>query len=178
MAHLDRIFQTEPELFKEESKTDGISGVTSIVYKDIPEKGMITGITYGLSLVEHPDWKLGRPELLISVESNDRSWAQAAGFIAEQLRGDCPFCYSNTINFGEPISNESEMDAFLIFAPSILLQEFYLNVEIGLDYKINIAGLYPIYSTEMKLIDEWGLEKFWQHPDFDNYNVNRKRITG
>ncbi|MEQ8477574.1 hypothetical protein [Fulvivirga sp.] len=69
------------------------------------------------------------------------------------------------------------MDAFLVFAPSILDKEFYLNIDIGLDYKINIAGLYPIYSTEMKLVNEWGLEKFWHHPDFDNYNVNRKQIT-
>jgi len=38
MAHLDRIFQIEPEYYKEESKTDGIAGVTSIVYKDILKK--------------------------------------------------------------------------------------------------------------------------------------------
>lgn len=177
LSHLDNIFQIEPEFFGGDKKGDH-PGVTSIVYSELPESGMITGLTYGLSLVEHPDWKLGRPELLISVESTDKSWAQAAGFIAEQLRGDCPFSYSYTVNFGEPISDESEMDAFLVFVPSILDKEFCLNVDIGLDYKINIAGLYPIYSTEMKLVNEWGLEKFWHHPDFDNYNVNRKRITG
>lgn len=176
MAHLDRIFQTEPEYYKEESETDGIAGVTSIVYKDIPEKGMITGITYGLSLGNHPDWKLGRPELIITVDSKDASWAQVAGYLANSLRGNCPFSYSNTINFGEKISDESEMDAFLVFAPSILDKKDFANIDVGLNYKINIAGLYPIYAPEMEYIDKNGLEKFWKHPNFDMYNVNRKRI--
>ncbi len=176
MAHLDRIFQTEPEYYKEESEIDGIAGVTSIVYKDIPEKGMITGITYGLSLVNHPEWKFGRPELIITVDSKDASWAQVAGYLANSLRGDCPFSYSNTINFREKISDESEMDAFLVFAPSILDKKDFANIDIGLNYKINIAGLYPIYASEMEYIEKNGLEKFWKHPNFDMYNVNRKRI--
>jgi hypothetical protein len=176
MAHLDRIFQTEPEYYKEESKMDGIPGVTRIVYKDIPEKGMITGITYGLSLGNHPDWKFGRPELIITVDSKDASWAQVAGYLANSLRGDCPFSYSNTINFREKISDESEMDAFLVFAPSILDKKDFANIDIGLNYKINIAGLYPIYASEMEYIEKNGLEKFWKHPNFDMYNVNRKRI--
>lgn len=176
MAHLDRIFQTEPEYYKEESKTDGIPGVTSIVYKDIPKKGMITGITYGLSLGNHPDWKFGRPELIITVDSKDVSWAQVVGYLANSLRGDCPFSYSNTINVREQISDESEMDAFLVFAPSILDKKDFSNIDIGLNYKINIAGLYPIYASEMEYIEKNGLEKFWKHPNFDMYNVNRKRI--
>jgi len=33
LEHLDNIFQTEPEFYKNESLIDGIPGVTSIVYK-------------------------------------------------------------------------------------------------------------------------------------------------
>ncbi|MHA7100044.1 suppressor of fused domain protein [Roseivirga pacifica] len=176
MAHLDRIFQTEPGYHKEESKMDGIPGVTSIIFKDIPNKGMITGITYGLSLGNHPDWKFGRPELIITVDSKDTSWAQVVGYLANSLRGDCPFSYGNTINYREKISEESEMDAFLVFAPSILDKRDFANIDIGLNYKINIAGLYPIYASEMEYIEKNGLEKFWQHPNFDIYNMNRKQI--
>ncbi len=177
LAHLDRIFQTEPEYFIEKSEKDGIAGVTTMVYKDIPEKGMITGITYGLSLGNHPDWKFGRPELIITVDSKDISFAQVAGFLANKLRENCPFSYSNTINFREKISDKSEMDAFLVFTPSILDKKDFSNIDIGLNYKINIAGLYPIYSSEMEFIEKNGLETFWKHPNFDLYNVNRKRIT-
>lgn len=176
IEYLDEIFQVEPQIFMNESEIEGVQGVVSIVYENIPEKGMITGITYGLSLINHEEWKFGRPELMITVESKDIAWGQVAGFLANRLRGDCPFCYSNTINFRERISNESEMDAFLIFAPSILDKENFLGIDIGIDYKINLAGLYPIYSSEMDLVNEWGLKKFWHHPNFDLYNVNRKRI--
>lgn len=176
LEHLDKIFQQKPEFYSNESLIDGVKGVTSIVYRDIPEKGFITAITYGLSLVEHPKWKLGRPELCISVESENLDWGIVSGFIANQLRGKAPFCYGETINFGEPVSEDSEMDAFLIFAPSTLSKEDFSEIDIGTDYKINIAGLYPIYSSEIDIYNEIGLEKFWFHPNFDNYSVTRKKI--
>ncbi|GAA4166592.1 hypothetical protein GCM10022217_40620 [Chryseobacterium ginsenosidimutans] len=176
IEHLDNIFQQEPLFYNNESLIDGVKGVTSIVYRDIPEKGFITAITYGLSLIEHPEWKLGRPELCISVESENLDWGIVAGFIANQLRGKASFCYGETINFGEQISEDSEMNAFLIFAPSILDKDDYLDIDVGTDYKINIAGLYPIYSDEIEVYNQIGLKEFWFHPNFDNYSVNRKRI--
>lgn len=177
LKHLDNIFQREPIFFMGEKDRNGLSGVSVMMYKDVPEVGCITGITYGLSLVDHPDWKLGKSELCISVESNNEDWAIAAGYIAEKLRGDCPFCYGETINFRKQISEDSEMDAFFVFAPSTLDKEDYLNIDIGLDYKINIAGLYPIYSSEIKILERIGLKDFWHHPNFDNYAVNRERIS-
>ena len=176
LDHLDNIFQAEPQFYREKSLHDKFPGVANIVYNDIPEKGMITALTYGLSLIKHKDWKFGRPELCISVESQNKSWGQIAGFLANQLRGKFPFCYGQTINFREKISDDSEMDAFLIFAPSILDKEHYLDINIGTDYKINIAGLFPIYSSELEQIDKIGLEAFWKHPDFDPYNVQRNRV--
>ena len=116
LEHLDYIFRQQPQFYKNDSLVDGIPGVTSIVYKDIPEKGYTTGLSYGLSLVKHPDWKKhARPELCISVESSNMDWGQVAGFIANKLRGDCPFSYGQTINFRERISEDSEMDAFFHF---------------------------------------------------------------
>lgn len=176
LEHLDKIFQVEPEFYKEKSLDEKFPGVTNIVYRDIPEEGMTTAITYGLSIIKHGDWKFGRPELCIAVESADTSWGQVAGYLANQLRGKFPFCYGQTINFREQISNDSEMDAFILFAPSIFDKTDYLNIDIGLDYKINIAGLYPIYSSEFQKIEELGLEGFWKHPNFDLYNVKRKKV--
>lgn len=173
MDHLDSIFEIEPELYNGSNEKPG---VTIMVYKNIPEEGMMTGVTYGLSLADHQDWIKGRPELIITVNSTDPSWAQAAGYIANKLKGDCPFSYSNTIDFKVPISEESEMDAFLVFAPSILGRDAFLNINVGEKLPVHLSGLYPIYSSEMRLVDDWGLEKFWHHPDFDMYNVNRKRI--
>lgn len=177
LEHLDNIFQQEPEFFKNESKIDGLPGVTAIVYKDIPEKGFVTALTYGLSLVKHPAWKHGRPELCITVKSKNIDWGMVAGYIANQGRGDFSFAYGEAINFREKINDDSEMDAFFIFAPAILDKSDFLDIDIGTEYKINIAGLYPMYSGELKVFSKIGLEKFWHHPNFDPYNVNRKQIT-
>lgn len=177
LQHLNNIFQKEPEFYKNDSLIDNFPGVTSIVYKDIPEKGYTTAFTYGLSLINHAEWKSGRPELCISVKSSNLNWGQIVGFIANKLRGECPFSYGQTINFRENISDDSEMDAFFIFAPSTLDKQDYLYIDIGLEYTINIAGLYPIYSDELEVYEHIGIKAFWHHPNFDNYSINRKRIT-
>src|SRR3954464_10945919 len=112
LDHLDRIFQQEPAFYQEDSLIEGVPGVTAIVYTDIPEKGYITALTYGLSLVKHKDWKLGRAELCISVESPDINWGKVVAFIANKLRGEFPFSYGQSIDLGEPVSADSRMDAF------------------------------------------------------------------
>ncbi|MBK8558216.1 MAG: suppressor of fused domain protein [Lewinellaceae bacterium] len=177
LDYLNAIFQQEPRLFREESMIEGLPGVTCIMYENIPEPGCITAFTYGLSLANHPDWKLGRPELCISVESDNLAWGRVVGFLANQLRGECPFSYGEIINFREKISTDSDMDAFFVFAPSLLDREDYTNIEIGAGYKINISGIYPMYAGEVEVYKQMGLEKFWHHPDFDPFSINRKQIT-
>ena len=176
MQHLYKVFQRDPLLFKIDSKKEDVPGVTAIAYPDVPQKGFTTGLTYGLSIGVHPDWKYGKPELCITVKSENMAWPHAAAFIACQLRGYHPFGYGQTINFRESIGPDSDMDAFFIYTPGILGKADYLGIDIGTGFKINIAGLYPMYSSELELYNEIGLDRFWHHPDFDLYNVNRKRI--
>lgn len=177
LNHLDKVFQREALYFRAESIKGDLPGVTTIVYKDFPKKGFTTGLTYGLSLGYNLGWKFVRPELCICVESDNTDWAQVAGYLANNLRGDCPFSYGQTINFEGTVSDDSEMDAFLVFAPSIFdNKEDYLNIDVQQDYKISIAQLYPIYSQEIKVLDQIGLKAFWHHPDFDMFSVNRKEI--
>ena len=45
--------------------------VSVFVYPGIPEPGMITGVTYGLSCFSHPEWTRSRPEMIISMETED-----------------------------------------------------------------------------------------------------------
>lgn len=134
-------------------------------------------MTYGLSLVKHPSWKSGRPELIMTVNSKEQAWENVTAYVANKLRGQCPFTYGETINFNEQISPDSKMNAFFIFAPSILAREDFLNIDIGTDYKISIAGLYPMYANEISVLGKIGIKEFWHHPNFDLYDVNRKEIT-
>jgi hypothetical protein len=176
LDHLGSIFEQEPEFFPFDSRLPGVSRVVCLVYRDAPEPGSITGVTYGLSEVSHPDWVLGRPELCISLDSSDVSWPLAAGEVVNQLRGKCPFLYGEVIDFGEAIADESAMSAFFVFAPSILRHQDYAGIDVGGSLPINIAGLYPIYGSERALIAGMGLERFWNHPNFDLYDVRRPAV--
>lgn len=179
VAHLDEIFGVEPRFFPLDSSHPNVPGVVCLVYRDIPEKGSITGVTYGLSEVPHPSWKLGRPELTITVDSEDLSWSLAMAHMANSLRGSCPFCYGDVVNFGAQISVESEMSAFLVFAPSIFEEkQSYLDIDVGGSQPLNISGVYPLYDSEREVISKIGLKAFWHHPSFSMYNVKRSRVDG
>jgi hypothetical protein len=78
LAHLDRLSDgIEPTFRRVESTKPGLQSVTVMIYKDLPEPGHLTALTYGLSLAEHPDWRSGSPELCTSVRSTDIAWALA-----------------------------------------------------------------------------------------------------
>jgi hypothetical protein len=175
IQHLDRITgRSEDVIRKVESSRPDVPHVFVFIHKNWPEPGLITGFTFGFSALPHPDWKLGRPELMTVVESLDESWPIAIGYMAEQLRGRCPFCYGHTINFRAKVSKESDLDAFLVFAPLFLKKE-QMSVKLG-DYTCHIAGMYPLFSSEMALYNEIGLERFWHLSGWDPLNVHRRPL--
>lgn len=111
---------------------------------------------------------------MITMESEDEAWPLAIGYIAEHLRGKCPFSYGTLINFQTKISAESDLDAFLVFAPPFLTEDEQ-SVDLG-DYICHIAGMYPIYWSEKQLIDSIGLEKFWHLEEWEPFDPKRTRI--
>lgn len=176
LDHLDAVFALEPKFVAFESLMPGLPKVTCMVYRDVPEKGWTTGVTYGLSLGDHPSWTVGRPELTITVESPDEVWPLAVAQMANKLRGRCPFTYGERINFGEPVSEDSDMSAFFVFAPSILPPEVSRDIDVGARLPLNISGVYPIHAAEMATIEKIGLKAFWHHPDYDQFSVTRRPI--
>jgi hypothetical protein len=173
MAHLDELTGgIEPEYLPIESDRPG-PRVFALAYRDLPEPGLLTAFTYGLSLADHPDWRVGRPELCLSVRSADLAWATAAARLVEALRGECPFSYGNTIDFGGPVSNESKMSEFVIFAPIALGREDAVGIDVGDPLPLNFMGLYPLHASERVYVDVHGLEPFWEL-DWDPYDVRRK----
>jgi hypothetical protein len=175
LDYLDGLMGIEPEFRFFGPEGGSQSRITSITYRDRPEDGLLTAFTYGLSLANHPDWKLGAPELLICVQSDDPAWGWAVAEVAARLRGQCPFSIGNTINFRERISEESEMSAFFVFFP-IGLEREDAKVELP-DRTIHLIGMYPIYEGEIDLIGRIGPLAFWELEGFDPYDIRRPDLS-
>jgi hypothetical protein len=174
LAHLDALTAgtAEPRFLQLDSSLPATKGVVALTYTDLPEVGFLTALTYGLSLVGHSEWRAGKPELCINVRSHDDRWAWAAASVADQLRGRSSFAYGETINLGEPVSPESRLSSFVLFAPAVLDREDYLGIDVGDQLPINITGLYPIHGSERLWIHEHGLEAFFKL-SWDPFDVHR-----
>jgi hypothetical protein len=181
LEHLDRLTGgVEPEFFPMGADGGG-PNVTGIVYRDLPEPGILTALTYGLSLAQHPEWRFGRPELCISVKSDDPTWGLAIAHLASSLAGSCPFCYGDTIKFGEPVVEGSQLSSFVVFAPIGLDRADFLNVlrepeGAAADDVVNLTGMYPIHDSERDFIQAEGLEAFWKL-DWDPYDPFREPVA-
>jgi len=173
LAHLDTIAGgLEPSFLPVASTRAGQKGLTVLSYAGLPEPGMLTAVTYGISRGEHEQWVHGKPELCLSLRSTNDLWARALGYIAEQARGACPFSYGDILNLGEPICGESAMTAFMVFAPPLLPTEAFRSIAVGSRLPINIAGAYPIHPSECKYIRRNGLDAFWDL-DWDPFDATR-----
>ena len=178
VSHFDALAGKIPANVYYQDLPDG-NRISALVYPDVPEEGMLVGVTYGLSLLDNPAWTRGRPELLIGVRSTDERWARAAGLLAANIP-DCPFSYGTVLNFGQPITEESDMDHFVVFAPTLLDEADFLNVLHAPDGAppqdvINVAGIYPIHASEAAAISDGRMEQFWKS-GADLYDVTRPAV--
>jgi hypothetical protein len=86
VEHLRSVFGDEDAIHKADAPEGG-PPVSVFVYKNVPEEGMITGVTYGLSLCPLAAWKFSRPEMIVAVESLELAWPCAAATFAALFRG-------------------------------------------------------------------------------------------
>jgi len=173
LAHTEKVFG-RAELIKMHDCPRGGIPVSVFIYRNIPEAGMITGVTFGLSCYPHPDWKLSRPEMIISIKTEDIMWAWTAAYFSAEFRGEKRFLFGDVFTTEGPLASDTEMDGVLVFAQSILdpaVQAVQLN-----DYKIHFKQFYPIYRSELEVYRNLGLERFWKHEGFGMYDPKRPPI--
>ncbi len=178
--YLDRITQLaggkEPAFHMVESTHPGRKAITALCLADTPEPGLMSGFTYGLSTEHDPSWRFGRPELAITIESDDIGWPIAIAILAERFRGECPFSFGNTFEIGEPITAETRMTAFVLFGPAFPIAREEQSIDVGDALPIILVGCYPIYSNEKDFITRRGLKDFWDL-DRDIFDVGRGPVV-
>lgn len=171
--HLYKIFKTEPKYFKF-SDDDDFPPLHLLTYEYIPELGMITGITSGMSLVEPLGKGKLRKELLISVSSSDPSWALAMADIAYQHRETWRFEPGDVVRHHGKVSGESEMTSFLIWHQGVIREDH--ETICFKEWHTRIMGLFPIHDDERELIAKHGPEWLFELVD-DPCDVTRKSVA-
>jgi len=174
LEHLDSLSDRSAEFFRASPPNDDWP-ISTVMYPGASADDVYVSFTAGLSYGTHQSWKFGRPELCISIRSQDRRWGLAIGDIAERLKGDCPFCYGDIIRFGTKISQESEMSAFVAFAPSFI-DATAMQIKLP-DWTINLTQMYPIYEGEIDLIESSGLKAFLSRPGSFFENPDRPDLS-
>jgi len=149
-----------------------IPPIYTFVATDLPSQGEVSGFTFGLSSVRHPNWQTTRPELSINVRSQNMAWVLATGELVRRHRGRAAFSIGDVFRFGSRICDESAMSAFFVFFSTILDSE---DGRIVLtDRTINIMQVYPIYDEEIRILNEIGADKFFFRDDIDFRDVARR----
>lgn len=171
---IEEITQTEGTYFPIDENVE--FPIIIAQYSNIPEENHLTSFSFGLSSIQHKEWVASSPELIISVQSGDSSWALAMGEIVSRVNKDSLFEYGTILNFGETISDESEMSAFFIFANSLLdNDDAFILLS---DRKVHFSQLYPIYDAEIAVIKAIGSEEFFFNRDVDFFNIKRHPVLG
>ena len=173
IEHIDALAGTDRKVY--EFSEEGDVPLYVMAYDDVPEKGYLTAVSFGLSLVPHKEWKKARPELLVSVKDKDHAWAKALGEVAYQLRGKCPFVFGDTVGLETPIAKSTKMSSFVAFAPIVLDRK---DTVVPLSsYPVELRQLYPLYTGERVRIDSEGLDWFLEVDGLNPHDVKRKDFS-
>jgi hypothetical protein len=170
LKHIEGICGPDGRYFRI-TDDDEAPSISVVSYTNVPEAGCITAFSFGLSSVPREEWMNSRPELVISVNSLDTAWPIAMGELIRNGRYRCLFSYGMILNFGQKITEESEMTCFLVFACTVL-DDNDAVVELA-DRKVRFSQLYPMHQSESLLVKEVGVERFFFELGIDFFDVRR-----
>lgn len=165
-------------VIQEVSPRDQAAGqVLAIAYMDVPERGHLTGFTYGLSLSNHPDWMLSRRELTITVRSDDYSWASVPAKAVGALRGIAGFNPGKVIGYMARFVEGSGMSSLLLAEPARNWGAGSFDLapdgsELEENDLVEFVGAYPVHISEREFIQEEGFDAFWRLK-WDRYDPSR-----
>jgi hypothetical protein len=140
-------------------------------FRNFPRPGVTTAITCGLARANHPEWKLGRPELMVSMRSERLDWGLAAAFLASNYYKKKRFQYGDVFRVDVPLADDTDMKAYVVFAPAFLKPE-QAKFDLG-GKPIHLTALYPLHEEELAYYERVGLETLWRSEGFEMDNPAR-----
>ncbi|MFI0719786.1 suppressor of fused domain protein [Streptomyces sp. NPDC021224] len=179
LARLRDVTGADPIVEEVEPREPGDGRVLALAYRDMPSTGLLTGITYGLSLSGSADGTVRRHELVITVRSQNLSWASVPAKAVAALRGISPFDPGRAIGYAQRFVEESGMSSLLVGAPvsSLALLPFSVSpAGVRDEDVVDFVGVYPIYSSERELVRKDGFDALWER-EWDRCDPLREPVV-
>jgi len=138
-------------------------------FRNFPRPGLNTAVTCGLARANHPEWKQGRPELMVTMRSELPDWGLAVAYLASSFHGKKRFGHGDVFRIDVPIADDTNMKAFVAFAPDFLRPE-QARFDAGVGKPIVLVSMYPLYEEELATYERIGLRALFQTKglEFDN----------
>lgn len=172
-GNIEQIFDTNVQIFREKSVKKGLPFVYTLVIQE-QQQPLLTSISYGASFAIAPEQK-NKVELLLQMETDDMAWAHVIGYLANHLRGDCPFHEGEIIRFGQKISQESKLNSFVVCKPD--MEELQGSImDSRKSSSVYLMQLLPIYEEEVLSIAKYGLKGFIDRLQDKKTDPKRKPI--
>ena len=172
-CELEEIFQNKASVYREKSVKKKLPFIYYLVFPKTDKKQLMC-FSYGVSFATHPD-QYNKIELFLQMDSEDLAWAHVVGYLANQLRGDCPFNTGEIIRMGQYISQDSKLNAFVVINPDHTMFPEPIN-DGRKSSGIQLVELLPIYEVEIKSIQKMGLPIFLNQLKTNKLNPKRKAI--
>ena len=144
-------------------------------FRNFPRPGLTTAVTCGLARANHPEWKHGRPELMVTMRSELPDWGLAVAYLASSFYGKKRFAYGDVFRIDVPIADDTNMKAFLVSAPDFLKPE-HARFDAGVGKPIVLVSMYPLYEEELAIYERVGLQAFWKMEGFELDNPTRAPV--
>lgn len=152
---------------------DDRPGIVGVWYGNAPEEGWGVGFTYGASLCGQSN-----VELMVQVQSLDPRWIWAmADFVDRHRDSIGHIAAGDTINWGEPVSAASPMDAFVI-TRAVVLADGDDIVHLSDNDHVQILQAVPAYAEELPVVRQAGVAAWAKHINGNPMDPCRPRLRG
>jgi hypothetical protein len=158
------------------SSNKGLPDISTFIWHDTPEPGIMTVVSYGLSLMRKKEWIKGRPELMLRLETKDEAWGFAVAAFIHSFREEKTFRYQTILTTDEPLIPGTQMKGFFTFTPFLTKPEV-MTFPSAEGLPIHLTGFYPIYFEERELLPRIGIEAFWHHESYDPCSISRPNLA-
>jgi len=170
---LQEALTCKAQIYREKSAQKKLPMVYTLIFEPTAERPL-TSFSYGLSFATHPD-QPRKTELCLQTRSTEPVWGHVVGYLANHLRGDCPFKIGQIIKMGQAISPDSDLDAFLVVPPI----ENTIPSTTGDGKKrpeIHLVELVPVFAHETAKIQRLGVIRFIDQLGNDRLDPRRSAL--